>query len=61
MTNMNREIDMIAHSCGLSHAREFRREHVRIVETANRSVALNTLHPYPQPRRGGTVNLTSAA
>ena len=23
---------MIAHSCGLSHAREFRREHVRIVE-----------------------------
>jgi len=61
VTNMNREIDMIAHSCGLSHAREFRREHVRIVETANRSVALNTLHPYPQPRRGATVNLTSAA
>ena len=61
VTNMNREIDMIAHSCGLSHAREFRREHVRIVETANRSVALNMLHPYPQPRRGGAVNLTSAA
>ena len=61
VTNMNREIDMIAHSCGLSHAREFRREHVRIVETANRSVALNMLYPYPQPRRGGAVNLTSAA
>ena len=61
VANMNREIDMIAHSCGLSHAREFRREHVRIVETANRSVALNMLYPYPQPRRGGAVSLTSAA
>jgi glutamate synthase domain-containing protein 2 len=48
--NMNKEIDMIAHSCGLRHAREFRREHVRIVESANRSVALNMLYPYPQQR-----------
>ncbi len=45
--NMNKEIDMIAHSCGLRHARELRREHVRIVETANQSIALNMLHPYP--------------
>ena len=29
---MNREIDMIAHSCGVRHARELRREHVRIVQ-----------------------------
>jgi glutamate synthase domain-containing protein 2 len=48
-TNMNKEIDMIAHCCGLRHARELRREHVRIVETAGRSVALNMLYPYPQP------------
>ena len=45
--NMNKEIDMIAHSCGLRHARELRREHVRIVQTANQSIALNMLHPYP--------------
>jgi len=45
--NMNREIDMIAHSCGCRHARELRREHVRIVQTANQSVALSMLHPYP--------------
>jgi Fe-S oxidoreductase len=32
--NMNKEIDMIAHSCGLQHAREFRREHVRIVQAS---------------------------
>jgi glutamate synthase domain-containing protein 2 len=49
---MNREIDMIAHSCGLRHARELQREHVRIVETAGRSVALNVLCPYPEPGAG---------
>lgn len=46
--NMNSEIDMIAYSCGLHHARQFRREHVRIVETAGKSVALNVLYPYPE-------------
>ena len=46
-TNMNREIDMIAHSCGCRHARELKREHVRIVQTANQSIALNMLYPYP--------------
>ena len=45
--NMNKEIDMIAHSCGLHHAREFRREHVRIVQPNGQSLALNMLHPYP--------------
>lgn len=45
--NMNSEIDMIAHSCGCRHARELRREHVRIVQSANESVAMNMLYPYP--------------
>ena len=45
--NMAKEIDMIAHSCGLRHARELRREHVRIVQDANRSIALSMMHPYP--------------
>ena len=45
--NMNKEIDMIAHSCGLHHAREFRREHVRIVQADGRSIALNMMYPYP--------------
>jgi len=48
--NMNKEIDMIAHSCGLKHAREFRREHVRIVQASGQSVALNVLYPYPVAR-----------
>jgi glutamate synthase domain-containing protein 2 len=45
--NMNKEIDMIAHSCGCRHARELKREHVRIVQTAGQSIALNMLYPYP--------------
>lgn len=43
--NMNREIDMIAHSCGLRHAREFTRAHVRIVQADGRSIALNMIYP----------------
>ena len=50
--NMNKEIDMIAHSCGLRHARELRREHVRIVQSANQSIALNMLYPYPRAGEG---------
>ncbi len=49
--NMDKEIDMIAQSCGCRHARELRREHVRIVESAGRSAALNMLYPYPKTRR----------
>jgi glutamate synthase domain-containing protein 2 len=45
---MNRELEMIAHSCGLKHARELRREHVRLVQTAGNSVAMNIHYPYPQ-------------
>ena len=47
--NMNREIDMIAHSCGVRHARELRREHVRIVQANCQSIALNMIYPYPEP------------
>ena len=46
--SMNREIDMIAHSCGVPHARALQREHVRIVESAGRSAALSSLFPYPE-------------
>ncbi len=48
--NMNKEIDMIAHSCGVHHARGLRREHVRIVQASGQSVALNMLYPYPEPK-----------
>ncbi len=47
---INREIDMIAHSCGVRHARELKREHVRIVQANHQSIALNMLYPYPEPK-----------
>jgi glutamate synthase domain-containing protein 2 len=46
-TALNQEIDMLAHACGLHHSRQFRREHVRIVQPSGRSEALATLYPYP--------------
>jgi glutamate synthase domain-containing protein 2 len=50
VSGMNKEIDMIAHSCGCRHARELKREHVRIVQSPGQSIALNMLHPYPEQR-----------
>lgn len=49
---MNHEIDMVAHSCGLRHARELRRRHARIVETAGKSLPLDVLFPYPNDAPG---------
>jgi glutamate synthase domain-containing protein 2 len=48
---MNHEIDMIAHACGLPHARGFRREHVRIVQSPGRSVPFSVIYPYPKVGR----------
>jgi len=48
---VNVEIDKLAHSCGLSNAREFRREHVRLVRSAYNSIAMDELHPYPEIKR----------
>ncbi len=60
VANMNKEIDMIAHSCGCRHARELRREHVRIVESANQSIALNMRYPYPKLKlQAGKIGATT--
>jgi glutamate synthase domain-containing protein 2 len=44
---MNEEVDRLAHSCGLAHPRELRRQHVRIVQVSGHSLSLEELHPYP--------------
>ena len=49
--NMNKEIDMIAHSCGVRHARELERRHVRLVQPSGGSVALDVLFPTPHAVR----------
>ncbi len=61
VSNMNKEIDMIAHSCGCRHARELRREHVRIVESANQSIAFNMLYPYPKIKQELRPSVTTLA
>jgi glutamate synthase domain-containing protein 2 len=55
---MNRDIEMIAHSCGVAHPRLLRREHCRIVQANGQTAALNMLYPYPHA--GGT-SLAAAA
>jgi hypothetical protein len=47
---MNKDIEMIAHSCGVAHPRLLRREHCRIVQANGASAALNMLYPYPAPK-----------
>jgi len=39
------EVNALAHSCGLGNAREFKREHVRLVKSPGVSSPLNIIHP----------------
>lgn len=47
--NMEREVGMIAHSCGVHEPRELRRFHARIVTGNGLSVSLDELYPEPAP------------
>lgn len=40
------EVGLIAHSCGVSEPRQLRREHCRIIQDNGNSVPLDQLHPY---------------
>ena len=42
---MNFEVNALAHSCGLGNAREFKREHIRIVQSPGVSFPLDVIHP----------------
>ena len=46
---MSREIDIIAHSCGVREPRRLRRHHCRIVTETGRSVPLDELYPNVMP------------
>ncbi|HKJ61054.1 MAG TPA: FMN-binding glutamate synthase family protein [Hyphomicrobiales bacterium] len=43
--NMRKDVGIIAHSCGVPHARALKRFHCRIVQANGRSVPLNELYP----------------
>lgn len=43
---MNFEVNAIAHSCGLGNSREFKREHIRVVQAPGVSLPLDEIFPY---------------
>lgn len=50
---MRKDVNMIAHSCGVHHPRELTRRHVRIVQSNGRSVLMSDIWPGPDgPRQG---------
>ena len=49
--NMEKEVRLLAHSCGLSHPQELSRQHARIVQPNGLSIPLDELYPVPQPLR----------
>jgi glutamate synthase domain-containing protein 2 len=53
--HMEKEVSVIAHSCGVAEARQLRREHCRIVQENGRSVPLAELHPAPLEAAPGPV------
>jgi len=58
---MNKDIEMIAHSCGVAHARLLRREHCRIVQGSGSTAALNMLYPYPKTTAEARLTRVAAA
>lgn len=47
--NIEYEVGVICHSCGVKEPRELRRKHVRIVTELGRSVSLETIYPEKVP------------
>ncbi len=47
--NIIHEVGVIGHSCGIKSAREFTRDHARIVQSSGRSKSLSELYPQNTP------------
>ncbi|MCL4791686.1 MAG: FMN-binding glutamate synthase family protein [Gammaproteobacteria bacterium] len=43
--NMEKEVNVIAHSCGVAGARQLQRQHCRIVQSDGRSVLISEIYP----------------
>ena len=48
VSRMKRDVNVIAHSCGVPHARALQRKHVRIVQPDGHSIGLDKINPYPE-------------
>ncbi|MEE4362228.1 MAG: FMN-binding glutamate synthase family protein [Pseudomonadales bacterium] len=49
--NLVKEVETIAHSCGVREPREFRRHHVRVMTDSGKSMPLSVLYPDAEPIR----------
>ncbi|MEM8949562.1 MAG: FMN-binding glutamate synthase family protein [Pseudomonadota bacterium] len=47
--NMEKEVGVIAHSCGVHEPRRLKRYHVRIQTDTGKSIPMDKLWPYPEP------------
>lgn len=45
-----KDVETLAHSCGVAHPRLLRREHVRIMQDNGQTAALSMLYPYPKQK-----------
>jgi glutamate synthase domain-containing protein 2 len=50
--NIVKEVEMIAHSCGVEEPRQLRREHMRVVAGIGPSVRFDDVYPYGGPAGG---------
>ena len=57
--NVLKEVEVVAHSCGVAEPRQLRRHHARVVVEGGRSVRLDELFP-PQDNAGRGVALVGS-
>ncbi len=58
--NMEKEVGIIAHSCGVHEPRRLKRYHVRIQADNGKSVSMDELWPYPEPGEALKATATAA-
>lgn len=59
--NMRRDVEIIAHSCGVPEPHRLRPYHVRIMQANGQSIPLNELYPSPDPADHDPVKAAEAA
>ncbi|MGI9504279.1 MAG: FMN-binding glutamate synthase family protein [Geminicoccaceae bacterium] len=59
--NMEKEVGIIAHSCGVREPRRLKRYHVRIQTDTGKSIPMDRLWPYPDPGEALKAETATAA
>ena len=47
--NLRKDVEIIAHSCGVPEPRRLKRYHIRLVQEGGQSVPMDELYPVPEP------------